>query len=301
MGRIVVALGGNTILKRGKRTFSSELSAIKKTCSVVAKLIAKKNHIILTHGNGPQVGDILLQQKVAKIKVPLDVCNAETQSQIGYLLQQHLKNEFSRRKIKKEVITVITQVLVDKKDPSFRKPTKPIGFTYPSREAKPLKHHRVVAVNGYRRVVPSPKPLKIIEGKIIKDMSKKMILIACGGGGIPVVQERGKLKGVEAVIDKDLTAVLLARLIKADTILNLTDVDCVYLNFRKKDQKRLKKISVKEAKQYLKEGQFPPGSMGPKIEAAIKFIESGGKRFIIASERNAMSALAGKSGTVICR
>lgn len=299
MARIVVALGGNAVLKKGQRKFKEELRTIKRTCSVIADLIKKGNKVVITHGNGPQVGDLLLQQNIAHVRVPLDVCGAETQSEIGYLLQQQLKNELTKRKINKEVATLVTQVLVSKSDNAFKNPTKPIGPYYKNKER--LKGRKYVKTEeGYRRVVASPKPLKIVEAKTVKKLVESgIVLIACGGGGIPVARSNGQLKGVDAVIDKDLTASMLAKIVRANVLLILTDVDYVYLNYKRKGQKKLKKLNIRQAKQYLSESQFPAGSMKPKIEAAIGFLRSGGKKVIITSIKNAELAVEGKAGTVI--
>ncbi len=275
--KILVALGGNAILKKGKSNFASMLTTIKKTSSILADLVADGNEIIITHGNGPQVGELS-----DKTNAPLDVCVAETQSQIGYLLQQQLSNELSKRKIKKQIVTVTTQVLVNKNDPAFKKPTKPIGLSK-------------------KRLVPSPIPIEIIEKDIIRKLfNKKMIVIASGGGGIPVVKDKG-LKGVQAVIDKDIAAVLLGKIINAGVYLDLTDVDYVYLNYGKHDQKPLKKVKLKQIKKYFKQNQFPAGSMGPKIQAAIEFLEGGGRKVIITSIDKLKLALERKVGTEIVK
>jgi carbamate kinase len=301
MARIVVALGGNAVLKKGQRKFKEELRTIKRTCSIIADLIEKGNKVVITHGNGPQVGDLLLQQNIAHVRVPLDVCGAETQSEIGYLLQQQLKNELAKRKIKKDVATLVTQVLVSKSDNAFKNPTKPIGPYYRSKER--LKGRKYIKTKkGYRRVAASPKPLKIIEAKIVRKLvDSGVVLIAGGGGGIPVIQDDGQLKGVEAVIDKDLTAAMLAKLVHAKLLLILTDVNYVYLNYKSKGQKRLEKLNISQAKQYLREGQFATGSMKPKIEAAIRFVRSGGKKAIITSIKNTELAIKGRAGTIIKR
>ena len=298
--RIVVALGGNAVLKKGQRKFKEELHTIKQTCKVIANLIEAGHTIVVTHGNGPHVGDLLLQQRIARVRVPLDVCGAETQSEIGYLLQQQLRNELERRKIRKEVVTIVTQVVVNKNDEAFKNPTKPIGYFY-GRKPKIRGRKFVKTEKGYRRIVASPKPLEIVEASVIKSLICNVIVIACGGGGIPVVKADG-LKGVEAVIDKDLTAALLAKLVRAELLLILTDVDYVYLNYRKKGQKKLERLNVNQAEQYLKAGQFPPGSMGPKIEAAISFLKHAkNAKVIITSIKNARLALKEKAGTVITR
>jgi len=291
---VVIALGGNAILKSNEKgTFRQQLKNINKTVKQLKGLL-KKYRIVITHGNGPQVGNLLLQQEKSKRKIPpmpLDVCDAMTQGQIGYFLQMSLKNELN-----KPVTTVVTQILVDKKDPAFRKPSKPIGPYYP----KKIFKNMIKEEEGWRKVVPSPKPKKIIEIEGIKNLVKKgMIVIACGGGGIPVVLKKRKLTGIEAVIDKDYASQKLATALKAETLILLTDIDYVYLNYDKKNQKPLKKITVKEATKYLKQGHFEEGSMKPKIEASIEFLRKGGKKVIIADLLSLNKALKNKSGTII--
>lgn len=290
----VVALGGNAILKSNQKgTFRQQLKNINKTVKQL-RLLLKKYRIVITHGNGPQVGNLLLQQEKSKEKIPpmpLDVCDAMTQGQIGYFLQMSLRNQ-----LKKPVTTVVTQILVDKKDSAFRKPTKPIGPTY----SKKIFKNMMKEEEGWRQVVPSPKPKKIIEIEGIKNLVKKgVIVIACGGGGIPVVLKKRKLTGVEAVIDKDYASQKLATALKAETLILLTDIDYVYLNYDKKNQRPLKKITVKEATKYLKQGHFWEGSMKPKIEASIEFLRRGGKKVIITELLSLEKALKNKAGTII--
>jgi len=292
----VVALGGNAILKSNEKgTFRQQLKNIDKTVKQLIALL-KKYRIAITHGNGPQVGNLLLQQEKSKQKIPpmpLDVCDAMTQGQIGYFLQMSIKNQ-----LKKPVTTVVTQILVDKKDPAFKKPTKPIGPYY----SKKIFKKMIKEEEGWRKVVPSPKPKKIIEIEGIKNLIKKgVITIACGGGGIPVVLKKGKLTGIEAVIDKDYASQKLATELKAETLILLTDIEYVYLNYGKKNQKPLKKITIKEATTYLKKGHFMEGSMKPKIEASIEFLRKGGKKVIITELLSLEKALRGKAGTVITR
>jgi len=281
--KVVIALGGNALLKKGERPSieTQEMNterAMKKLFPII-----KKNKVVITHGNGPQAGYLLLQQEKAGIKMPLDVIDAETEGQIGYLIQQNLHNLF---KEKKEVVTVLTQVLVDKKDSAFRNPTKFVGSFYNAREAKKLGKKFIIKKDsnrGYRRVVPSPKPIKVIETKIIDDiLDDNAIVIAAGGGGILVVKMARGLDGVEAVIDKDRASQCLATSIKADQLIMITDTNGVYYNYNKKGQRHLGKIKLKEIKKYYKEEQFPAGSMGPKVESAIRFLEKGGKKVIIS-------------------
>jgi len=292
----VVALGGNAILKSNEKgTFRQQLKNIDKTVKQL-RLLLKKYRIVITHGNGPQVGNLLLQQEKSKQKIPpmpLDVCDAMTQGQIGYFLQMSIKNQ-----LKKPVTTVVTQILVDRKDPAFKKPTKPIGPAYPKKIFKNMMKEE----EGWRKVVPSPKPKKIMEIEGIRNLVEKgVIVIACGGGGIPVVMKEEKLTGIEAVIDKDYASQKLATELRAETLILLTDVDYAYLNYRKRNQKPLKKITVKETIKYLKQGHFMEGSMKPKIEASIEFLRKGGKKVIITELLSLEKALKNKAGTIITR
>lgn len=309
--RILVALGGNAILKHGERgTAEDQFENVKATSKHLARLILRGDHIAITHGNGPQVGDILLRNELAKNALPtmpLDVCGAESQGMIGYMLQQSLYNELKEAGVDRSVVTMLTQSVVDEKDPAFKNPTKPIGPFYTAMEASKLREERGWTIindsgRGYRRVVPSPKPITIPEFPIIQEMfNLNFVVIQCGGGGIPVVRKPdGKLVGVEAVIDKDLCASLLASLLKVDTLLILTDVEKVSLNYGRPDQKSIDSMTVKECKQYLADGQFPAGSMGPKIEGVIDFVRSGKENTaIITSLELAEASLQGKAGTRI--
>lgn len=292
----VVALGGNAILSPDETgTVKEQLRDIKAVVKQL-KVLLKKYRVVLVHGNGPQVGNLLIQQERTKKEVPpmpMDVCDAMTQGQIGYFLQNTIKNE-----LKKNVTSVITQILVDKKDPAFKNPTKPVGPYYRKKTMK----HMIKEMEGWRRVVPSPKPKKIVEIEEIKTLVKKgFVVITCGGGGIPVVMKNKKLTGVEAVIDKDYASEKLATQLNAECLIFLTDVDYVYLNYGKGNQKRLKRITVKEAIKYLKRDEFKEGSMKPKIEASINFLKSGGKKVIIAKVLPLKRALLGKTGTIINR
>jgi len=283
MKKVVIALGGNAILKKGDKPVTETQE--KNTKIALKRLfpIIKKNKIVITHGNGPQAGYLLLQQEKAGMHMPLDVLDAETEGQIGYLIQQNLQNLFGG---KRGVVTVLTQVLVDKQDSAFRNPTKFVGPFYTKAQARKLgKKFKIKkdSNRGYRRVVPSPKPIKIIEKKIINDiLNDNAVVIAAGGGGIPVVKNGNSLDGIEAVIDKDRASQCLASSIKADMLIMITDVDRVYLNYKKKGQRALKNIKLEDLKKYYLEGHFPPGNMGPKVESAIKFLESGGKKVIIS-------------------
>jgi len=291
MKPIVAALGGNAIiLPTEEGTLAQQMKHVHDTVEGMNSLF-RKYRVALTHGNGPAVGGLLIQQESAsRPRMPLYVLDAMTQAQTGYLLQLALQNQLG---IQSSV--VITRVLVDKKDSAFRKPTKPIGPFYKSKVYPTMTKQ----LQGWRRVVPSPQPKKIMDIELIKDIMKKYVAIACGGGGIPVIKEKGRLHGIDAVIDKDLASALLATRLDADMLLILTSVDNVYLNYGKKDQLKINSMCTKHAKQYLAEGHFGVGSMAPKVQAAIRFLEKGGKKVIITSPRLAEKALRGKVGTVI--
>jgi len=264
--------------------------------------------VIITHGNGPQVGAILLQNEEASRVVPampLDICGAESQGLIGYMIQQSLQNLLQEQGIKVPVATVVTQVLVDEKDPAFENPTKPVGPFYDEEEARRLAMERGFTViedsgRGWRRVVPSPDPKGVVEEDTIKLLVESgAIVIASGGGGIPVVKRGGKLVGVEAVIDKDLAGERLATAVKANILLILTDVNGVALNYGTAEERLLGSMTTSEARQYLAEGHFAAGSMGPKVLAAIRFLENGGESCVIASLERAWEALQREAGTKI--
>ncbi|MEW5759845.1 MAG: carbamate kinase [Candidatus Thermoplasmatota archaeon] len=298
MKRLVVALGGNALIYR-KGDFIEQMEVARNIMGHLTKLVSNGNKIVITHGNGPQVGNILLQQECAKAKVkpmPLSVCGAMSQGQIGYIIQTALIDALEKVGLRKNVATIITRVIVSKKDKAFKNPTKPIGPYY----RKKIKNSVYIQGKGWRKVVPSPKPIEIVEGKVIKELVEKGVIpIACGGGGIPVIRIGKKLVGVDAVIDKDLASGLLAKTIGADTFLIITDVDKVYLNYGKKDQEGIDEMSCKEAKKYLFEGQFGLGSMGPKIEAAIKFLKNGGKKVIITMPDKVNEGIEGSAGTIV--
>lgn len=310
MARVaVVAIGGNSLIKdKDHQTVSDQFDTTRETCVHIAGMIEQGWNVVITHGNGPQVGFILLRSELASNvlhTVPLDSCGADTQGAIGYMIQQSLCNEFEKRGVKKQVATVVTQVVVDKDDPAFQNPSKPIGPFYSEEEAKRLGAERGWVVKddagrGWRRVVPSPIPLEIVEQEAIKALIEQgFVVIGVGGGGIPVVREAGFLRGVEAVIDKDYASGLLASGIEADLFLISTAVEKVALNYGKPSQRWLDKMTLAEAKRYLAEGHFPPGSMGPKIRAIIKFLEEGGQEALITSPENIKRALAGETGTRI--
>ncbi len=308
---IVIALGGNALLS-GHGGEQEQRAAIARTCRQIARLVGSGARVVLTHGNGPHVGQLLIQQEQAQELVPpwpLDVCGAMTQGQIGYLLQQALGEALGAEGLNKPVVTVITQVVVDACDPAFLEPTKPIGPFYSLSEAEPLQRTRGYVIKrvgrgprAYRRVVPSPRPIEIVEWRVIhKLVAAGHVVIACGGGGVPVVRENGRLRGVEAVIDKDLASERLATALGAHVLLILTDVKRVALRYGTPQQLDLERLTLEEAKRHLQSGEFPPGSMGPKIEAAILFLENGGERAIIASLEQAKEALEGQAGTEIVR
>ena len=306
----VIALGGNALLQRGQKgSFEEQFENVKKTATRVADLIERGHKIVLTHGNGPQVGATLLRHEAAKSIVPalpLDACGAETQGFIGYMIQQALRNELKSRGIDKFVVTIITRVIVDKHDTAFQNPTKPIGPFYTSDEANKIREQKPELIlkedagRGYRRVVPSPDPKIIAERFAIRALvDAGFVVVACGGGGIPIVEEGGHAVGVEAVIDKDLAGQRLATLIGANILVMLTDVEGAYVNYGKPNQELIREITSGKLRNYSRERQFKEGSMAPKVEAAIRFVESGGERGIIAALDQLIEALDNKAGTQV--
>lgn len=306
--RVVIALGGNAILKPNQpATVETQLANIQLSAEQIAKIEKLDHQIVVTHGNGPQVGNILRQNEEAKEVVPpfpLDVCNAESQGFIGYLMEQSIKNKIEQEELTSNVVTLLTQVEVASDDPAFEKPTKPIGLFYSEEEAKKMakEKHWVMeedAGRGYRRVVPSPQPVTIhgVES-MVHLLNQNTIVIAGGGGGIPVVKQAEGLKGIEAVIDKDRTGKKLAEQVDADVFMMLTDVNNVYINYGTPEQEKLTGLSVSEAQAYFDAGHFAEGSMGPKMEAAIAFAKQG-KTAIICSLEEADLALLGEAGTRI--
>lgn len=303
----VVALGGNALLRGNELgTIQQQERNTYNTCVHIIKLLKEGYELVITHGNGPQVGNIMLRNEAGykeyKIpQMPLDICVADSQGGIGYMIERQVKNILTEQKIRKNVVTVITQVIVDKNDSAFEEPTKPVGGFYLKEEAELLSRSGGLIFKedprkrGWRRVVPSPDPIDILNKKVIRDLVKKgNIVIAAGGGGIPVYRDEKKnLVGVEAVIDKDLASSLLAREINADAFFILTDVPNVYLNFHKPDQTKLEKISAKEAEEYYEAGEFAEGSMGPKILAAIEFVKGGGKETIITESTQLSNPVGG--------
>lgn len=310
MKAAVVAFGGNALMGHaGQSTYAKQMSKTDEMCRKLIGLFDLGYKVVITHGNGPQVGNFLMQQECLSSSIPpmpLEVCNAMTQGQIGYMIGQRLKNLLAQKKINKSVLAYITQVVVSEDDPAFKDPTKFIGPFFNEEEMKRLQKRegwimKEDSGRGYRRVVPSPKPIDIVEKHEIRKMaSEDYVVIACGGGGIPVVMDkRGNLKGVAAVIDKDYAAEKLASLIDAEILLLITPVDKVAIFYGTSKEKKLSRITLEEAELYFAQGHFPPGSMGPKIEAAIKFLRSGGKKTIITSVGSIEQAIRGKGGTAI--
>ena len=308
--KIVVALGGNALQSgKSEATAEAQLAVVKETCERIADLSEKGYEVAVVHGNGPQVGRILLASETAKDvtpAMPFDVCGAMSQGYIGYHIQQSLMYALNAKNRDIPVVTVETQMIVDENDPAFQNPTKPIGPFYTEEEAKVLMAEKnwtmkEDAGRGWRRLVASPKPKRIVEIDAVRQLWDKTIVITCGGGGIPVLEKMdGHLEGVAAVIDKDFAAELLAEDVNADMLMILTEVEKVAVNFNKPDQKDLDHLTLKEAAEYIQEGQFPAGSMLPKVEAAMKFVRMfPNKKAIITSLDKAVEALNGETGTVI--
>ena len=308
MKKIVIALGGNAL----GSTPAEQLELVRQTAKPIVDLIQEGNQVVIAHGNGPQVGMINLGMSTAaeagaiKSDMPFPECGAMSQGYIGYHLQNSIGNELAARGLAKDVATVITQVLVDEADPAFQKPTKPIGAFYDKAAAEKIaaeKGYTMVedAGRGYRQVVPSPKPIDVVEKNMIQSLiDAGHVVIAAGGGGIPVIRKDGRLLGTPAVIDKDFASAKLAELIDADMLVILTAVDRVAINWGKPEQKALGEMSVAEAERYCGEGHFAPGSMLPKVEAAVKFAESKpGRKALITLLEKAWEGIAGKTGTVI--
>ena len=306
----LIAFGGNAILPETQRGLQTEqMNNAKKAASLMIHIIKKGYDLIIVHGNGPQVGNLLIQMEEAINKIPpfsLEVCDAMTEGSMGFMLEKAVINELRRNSLDKEVATLITQVVVDKDDPAFENPSKPIGPFYTKYRARMLireKKWKMIedSGRGYRKVVPSPRPIDIVPKRIIRDLIHSgKIVITSGGGGIPVIiNTRGFFEGVEAVIDKDYAASLIAREANAELFIILTNVERVYLNYGSPDEKPIPVMTVDQAKKYLSQGQFPAGSMGPKIKAAIEYIESGGKEMLITSANQLKASLINRSGTRI--
>lgn len=306
----LIAFGGNAILPKTQRGLQSEqIKNAQKAAQLMIYIVKRGYDLIVVHGNGPQVGNLLIQMEESITKVPpfsLEVCDAMTEGSMGFMLEKAIVNELRRNSVDKDVATLITQVVVDRKDPAFKNPTKPVGPFYTKYRAQMLRREKKWAMiedsgRGYRKVVPSPKPIDVIPKRIIQNLVHSgKIVIALGGGGIPVIiNGRGFFEGVEAVIDKDYAASLVAREVKADLFIILTDVDRVCLNYGTPDEEPIGIMTVKQAEEHLSQGQFPPGSMGPKIKAAIEYIQGGGKEVLITSANHLKASLINRSGTKI--
>lgn len=312
--RIVVALGGNAILQQKQDgTYEEQLKNVKGTAEVIGEaILSGKFKIVITHGNGPQVGAILLQNEAGESEgvpaMPMDVCGAQSQGMIGYMMQQCLGEVFREAGSSDiPVSTVITQTIVDEKDPAFENPSKPVGPFYKKDEAEQLAEEKGWTVindagRGWRRVVPSPDPKDIAEKNAVRELfDSGVVPIVSGGGGIPVIKKDGKLVGKEAVIDKDLSAERVGEALNADTLVILTDVNGAAINYGESDEKWIEEATVEEMRDYLEEGHFSEGSMKPKVKAGIRFLESVGEKTVIASLDNAAEAIKGESGTVITK
>lgn len=301
----VIAFGGNALLRGGQKgTYQEQIQNVTETCQSLISLVKQGHNIVIGHGNGPQVGNVMLQHEAGKQVfntqvMPMDFCVSETQGSIGYMIEQGFRNVFAQAGINRNVVTLVTQVVVDKNDPMFQNPTKPVGPYYSKEEADAYAEKTGAIFkedpkgNGWRKVVASPKPLAVKNIEIVEKLANEgHIVVTVGGGGIPVVEDGKEIRGVEAVIDKDLASAITAVQIRADEFYILTDVPKVYINFRKPNEKALDTITVEEAKKYLAEGHFTEGSMGPKVRAAIYFVENGGKECIITE--------AGELGNPAC-
>jgi carbamate kinase len=306
----LVAFGGNAMLPDSQKGLQSDqMRNAQKAAELMVHIVSKGYELIIVHGNGPQVGNLLIQMEEAADKIPpysLDVCDAMTEGSMGFMLERALVNELRRRSVDKEVASLVSQVVVDKDDPAFAKPTKPVGPFYSKLRGEQLAREKGWAMvedagRGYRKVVPSPRPIDVVNNGIIRELVEAgRIVIAAGGGGIPVIiNGNGLFEGVEAVIDKDYAASLLAREVKVDLFIILTAIERVFIDYGKPDQREAPVLTVDEARRYLAEGQFPPGSMGPKIRAAIEYIEAGGREVLITKDSHLKAALINRSGTRI--
>lgn len=306
----LIAFGGNAILPENQKGLQSQqLKNAQKAARLMVHVLKKGYDLIIVHGNGPQVGNLLIQMEESINKIPpftLEICDAMTEGSMGFMLEKNIINELRKNSIDKEVATLITQVVVDREDTAFENPTKPIGPFYSQYRASMLKRQKnwkmiEDAGRGYRKVVPSPRPIDVVAKRVIRDLAYAgKIVIAAGGGGIPVIiNGYGLFQGVEAVIDKDYTASLIAKEVKADLFIILTNVPRVYLNYDQPEREPIGEMTVEEAQRYLAEGQFPSGSMGPKIEAAVEYIQSGGEEVLITSASHLKASLVNRSGTKI--
>jgi carbamate kinase len=309
MPSAVIAIGGNSLIRAGEKgTIAEQMANVRETSAALAGLLRDGLDLVVTHGNGPQVGAALLRTERAADEVyrlPLDVCVAATQGEIGYLLQQALSEQLAKAGLARPVVTMLSQVVVAADDPALSHPTKPIGPFYSQRDAEQRRDRfgwAIVedAARGWRRVVPSPHPLEVIEEPIIRELVRSgTLVIACGGGGIPVVRANGHFRGIDAVIDKDAASALLATQLGVDLLIISTDVDRVYLDYRSDRRRPLDRVCAGELRRHLEAGQFPPGSMGPKIAAAVRFVEHAGGRAIITSPGRLVDAVRGAAGTQV--
>jgi carbamate kinase len=305
----LIAVGGNSLIRAGQKgTVAEQMANARRTAAAMVGLIRDGRRLVITHGNGPQVGAQLLRSERASDQVPgqtLDVCGASSQGEIGYMLAQSLEHELIAAGLKVPVVGIVTQTLVSPDDPAMQHPTKPIGPFYSQAEAEARKRAfgwQIVedAARGYRRVVPSPEPLEIVELEVIRELvNHGVLVIAVGGGGIPVVRDDGGYRGVEAVIDKDRASALLASKLGVDLFVISTDTDYVYLNYKRPGQRPIESVTAEEMTAYFKAGHFPPGNMGPKVESALRFLAAGGAEVIITSYECLNEAVAGKAGTHI--
>jgi carbamate kinase len=309
MKTMLIAVGGNSLIRAGEKgTVAEQLANARRTAAAIVGLIRRGYRLVITHGNGPQVGAALLRSASAADQVPeqsLDVCGASTQGEIGYLLSQSLVRELNAAGLKVPVAALVTQAVVSQDDPAMLHPSKPVGPFYSRAEAEERRRlfgWQIVedAARGYRRVVPSPEPIEILELPVIRRLvDDGVLVVACGGGGIPVVREQGQFRGVDAVIDKDRASALLAAQLNVDVFAISTDTDYVYLDYKKPGQRPLRLLTASEIEAYHKEGHFPPGSMGPKVESVLRFLRTGGKEAIITTYENLCDALDGGAGTRI--
>jgi carbamate kinase len=309
MKTILVAVGGNSLIRAGEKgTIAEQLANARRTAEEIVSLCASGYRIVLTHGNGPQVGASLLRSERGASEIPgqpLDVCGACTQGEIGYLLEQSLETELAHSGMHIPVVTLLTQSVVSPDDPAMQQPEKPVGPFYSKADAEARERQFGWAIvedasRGYRRVVPSPDPIEIIELEVIRDLVEhNVIVIACGGGGIPVIWKDGALQGVEAVIDKDRASALLAAQLGVNLFVISTEADFVYLDFKKPSQRPLTAVIADDLRRYFLQGHFPPGNMGPKVESVLRFLRRGGKEAIITSVEHLGESVAGMAGTHI--
>jgi len=311
MKTATIALGGNAILEKGQMgTYEEQMDNIRKSVTFFIQLLKEGYEIVITHGNGPQVGNLLLQFESAQTMVPnqpVYVANAMTQGQLGYMIQQVLSNAIRKEKLDLEVVSLVTQVVVDPDDPDFQDPTKPVGPYFRREDIEVLKKKGWIMKEdrfkgGWRRNVPSPIPRSIVEAPSIRKLiegDNRYLVIACGGGGIPVVETGDGFQGIEAVIDKDLATAVLATEISEDLFIILTDIDCIHVDHGTTNERELREVTLAELKKYRDQGQFPKGNMGPKVDAVIQFLENGGKRALVTSIERGIDALDGRTGTLV--